>query len=114
MNIGILTMFSEFLKQRAPQYRPEGCSLTITFADINLAARGPSGEARGFTFSGDPMFVFDWVITDRTGAIVRKGTERLAPYTLGLVELRSEAFKKDPYYFDKATLDNWMRRYCRM
>jgi hypothetical protein len=107
-------MLREFLKQRAPTYLPEGCDLTITFTDIDLAAIGHRGEARGFTFSGFPMFIFDWVITDRSGAVVRKGTERLAPYALGLVELHSEAFKKDPFYFDKAILDDWMRLNCRI
>jgi hypothetical protein len=114
VRIGILTMFSEFLKQRAPTYLPEGCALTITFADINLSAKGPSGETGGFTIHGDPMFIFDWVVTDRSGAVIKKGAERLAPYSLGLVELHSEAFKKDPYFFDKVILNNWMHRHFRM
>jgi hypothetical protein len=111
---GILTIFSEFLTQHAPAYLPDGYTLTITFANINLSASGPSAEAGGFMWSGNPMFTFDWVITDRSGAVQRKGSERLAPFSLGIVELHNDAFKKDPYYYDKAVLDEWMRHNIRM
>ena len=108
----ILSIFREYITQRAPIYLPEGDSLYANFINIKLAGVYPVGAIgnlnhRTILSSTPPMFMFGWAITDSSGKIVRTAWEKLKEDNFK--DLFKSADPGDLFRYEKAVLDDWMR-----
>jgi len=54
-----------------------------------------------------PIFMFGWAITDPSGKVLKKGSEKLED--IDFMDLSNPADPGDPFRFEKAVLDQWMR-----
>jgi hypothetical protein len=110
----ILAGFREFITKRAPIYLPGGDSLYIDFINIKLAGVYPVGAIgnlnhRTILDSTPPMFMFSWAVTDRSGKIVKSAWEKLDEQNFK--DLFRSADPGDPFRYEKAVLDDWMRNH---
>lgn len=110
----LLESLRQFITERAALYLPSGDALYINFVDIRLAGimvpvgvMGLDG-VRVASHGTPPRFVFGWAITDRSGAVVRKGSGRLM--NSDFMGLWSPTDSGDPYHYEKAVLEDWMRQ----
>jgi hypothetical protein len=111
----VLAIFRDFITRRAVSYLPEGDHLLIRFTDIKLAGEFPPGgirDTRIITRHKPPVFVFSWTVTNRSGTVVRTGSEELME--TAFLELYGGAQDGEAYHFEKAVLDDWMRRNLRI
>jgi hypothetical protein len=111
----VMTAFREFITQRAAAYLPEGYRLSMKFTDMKLAGQFPpggGGDTRVVNEHFPPVFVFSWTVTNRSGAVVKTGTENLMETSF--MELYGATLDSGPYHFEKAVLDDWMRRNLRI
>jgi hypothetical protein len=107
----ILESLRKFITQRAATYLPSGNAFYINFIDVALAGKlvvGDVESVRVMTRTSSPAFIFGWAVTDRTGAVLKKGSEMLREDEYR--NLWSPAPPGDKYRFEKAVLDDWMRR----
>ena len=111
----VLATFRDFITRRAAAYLPEGYHLSIKFTDIKLAGQFPPGgigDTRVVNRHFPPVFVFGWTVTNRSGAVVKTGSEQLMETSF--MELHGSTLDSGPYHFEKAVLDDWMRRNLRL
>jgi hypothetical protein len=107
----ILASLRDYIVRSAPAFLPPGDSLRLVFANIKLAGVFAVGElppgGRLVSAGTPPLFLFGCVVTDPSGKVVRKSSEKLEPeYFMGLFR---NADPGDPLRYDKAVLDDWMR-----
>lgn len=108
----ILNIFREYLAKRAVPYLPEGYALYVNFINIKLAGVFPVGaignlSRRTVLDSTPPMLMFAWAVTDPSGKIVKSAWEKLEEDNFK--DLYESAEPGDPYRYEKAVLDDWMR-----
>jgi len=95
---------------------PEGCKLTMTFTDIDLAGdfepwRGPQwSTVRVVKSIYPPSFKFSWSVTDSAGKVIKQGREDLRDPDF---EMMLTINRQDPLHYEKAILDDWMRGHLR-
>jgi hypothetical protein len=112
----ILATLRDYLQQQARYFVPEGCLLTLTFTDIDLAGdfepwRGPAFEdVRIVRDIYPPHFKFHFTLADATGRVVRDGQEDLLDLGFGS---RVTLDHQDPLRYEKEILKDWMRRQLR-
>ena len=107
----ILASIREFITQRAAAYLPVGDAFYINFVDVSLAGKltlGDVDDIRVMTRASSPAFTFGWAVTDPKGAVLKKGSEMLRDDEYR--NLWSPAPPGDKLRFEKAVLDDWMRR----
>jgi hypothetical protein len=108
----ILGLIREFIVSRASQEMPDGYHLKITFTDIDLAGdfepwRGPNWEdVRIVKPIYPPAFKFTYLVTDKTGAVIKQGSEDIRDLTF---QERIAFPPDDPLRFDKDVLNDWIR-----
>jgi hypothetical protein len=104
----ILDMFRRYVIQRADIYLPEGDGLYVNFINIKVAGVFPGiGKRRIISPGTLPIFVFEWAITDRSGRVIKKGSETLEERSF--MELYSNnGLDHEPFHYDQAVLDDWM------
>lgn len=110
----IMGTLRDYIVQRAPLYLSPGTSLHVTFVNIKLAgvfAIGGTGEHRRVLSSTPPMFRFAWSVADRSGHLVAGDRQILEEPDF--MDLPSDAEEGDPYRYEKAVLDDWMRNRLR-
>lgn len=108
----ILNRIRSHIASRANRYIPEGCKLTITFSNIDLA--GEFEPWRGAAYDDirivksiyPPAFKFTWSVTNAAGKIVKQGKENMR--VVGF-ETMFTLDQEDPLRYEKAILDDWMR-----
>jgi hypothetical protein len=106
----VMATLRDYIVQRAPRYLSPGSSLKITFVDVKLAGVfriGGLGDRRVVLSTTPPLFKFSWSVTDRTGRVVDRAREILDEPDFK--DLFSDADEGDPYRYEKAVLDDWMR-----
>ena len=112
----ILASLRAYLTQEAQYFVPEGCKLTLTFTDIDLAGdfepwRGPQFEdVRIVKPIYPPHFKFRFTLADGSGRVVREGEEDLLDQAF---DLRMTLDRQDPLRYEKEILKDWMRRQLR-
>jgi Protein of unknown function (DUF3016) len=112
----ILKSLREYLVHQAGFLVPEGDKLTITFTDIDLAGdfepwRGPQFDnIRIVKAIYPPQFKFSFTLTDASGRVIREGEENLLDQAF---DMRMTLDRDDPLRFEKAILQDWMRRQMR-
>ena len=111
-----LPLFQKHLEQRAPRYLKEGERLELTFTDIDLAGEFEPG--RGLAYYDVrivrdrylPRLAFQFRVTAADGTVVKEGERRLAD---GSFMIRGAGMDNDSLRYEKAMLDDWMRREFR-
>ncbi len=112
----ILASLRDYLVREAKYFVPEGCKLTMTFTDIDLAGefepwRGPQFDnVRIIKSIYPPRFKFSYTLADSTGRVVREGREDILDTAF---DLRLTLDRDDPLHFEKDILKDWMRRQLR-
>lgn len=107
----ILDRFREFLTSGSKRFIPNGCKLSITFTDIDLAGdfepwRGPNwDEVRIVKAIYPPRFKFTWTVTDAAGKVIKQGREDICDLSF---DMRLTANLDDPLRFEKDILRDWM------
>jgi hypothetical protein len=107
----ILDNIREFLVSESKRFIPEGCQLSITFTDIELAGkfepwRGPKwDQVRIIEPVYPPRFRFTWSVTDSAGKVVKQGKEDIRDTAF---YLRVMIDKEDPLRFEKDILKDWV------
>ncbi len=106
----------EYLLHQAQSFVPEGCKLTLTFTDIDLAGdfepwRGPQfDDIRIVKSIYPPHFKFRFALADASGRVIREGDEDLVDLAF---DMRSTLDRQDPLRYEKEILKDWMRRQLR-
>jgi hypothetical protein len=109
----ILRRLRTFLVKDTEALLPEGCTLTITFSDIDLAGgfepwRGVKWqEVRIYSENYPPTFTFSFSVTDASGRVLRQGNETLRD---GSYLQHEPTDTLDTLRYDKDVLDAWARR----
>lgn len=108
----ILESFRDYLTRRAVLYLPSGNALYLNFMNIKLAGGFPYGSLgnraeRVILESTPPILRFAWAVTDPSGRVIRSGYETLED--INFMELYRSADPGDPYRYEKAVLDDWLR-----
>jgi hypothetical protein len=107
----ILDAFNTYLVSESKRYIPEGCKLTITFTNINLAGsfepwRGPNyDQVRIVKPIYPPNFKFAWSVTNAAGKVIKQGTEDITDTAF---DMRLTSNLDDPLRFEKDILKDWM------
>ena len=113
---GILEQLRRHLVSQADYYIPEGCKLSMTFTDIDLAGdfepwRGPTwSDVRIVKSIYPPAFKFTWTVTNSAGKVVKQGTEDMRVLDFEMIITLDG---QDPLRYEKAILDDWMRSNLR-
>jgi hypothetical protein len=108
----ILDQIRDYIVSRATPLVPEGYKFTITFSDIDLAGeyepwRGPEwGMVRIIKPVYPPAFRFTYTVTDRTGKVVRQGSEFIRDVSF---QFRAVLDLTDGLRYEKAALEDWIR-----
>ena len=95
---------------------PAGDKLTLTFTDIDLAGDfepwhgGRFDEIRIIKEIYPPDFKFTYVLTDRTGQVIKQGSEDIRDMAFGM---RVDIDRNDALRYEKAVLSDWMRSCLR-
>ena len=90
----------------------EGCKLTVTFTDIDLAGefepwRGPQfDEVRIVKDIYPPGFKFAYTLTDANGKVLKEGTENIRDMNF---QMRLLIDTNDTLRYEKDILTDWMR-----
>jgi hypothetical protein len=112
----ILEQIKAEVVREAEYLVPEGCKLTMTFTDIDLAGdfepwRGPQwGAVRVVKSIYPPAFKFSWSVTDSTGKVIKQGREDMRVLDFEMIPTIDT---HDPLHFEKTILDDWMREHLR-
>lgn len=107
----ILHEIRSYLEGKAAHYVPEGCRLTITFSNIDLAGEFQAQNGlewqniRVVTDGASPAYKFTWKVTNAAGALVKEGKEDFRDLDFGA---RIILDRSDPLRFEKAYFDQWM------
>jgi len=108
----LLEQIRAFIVSRATPMVPEGFRLAMTFSDIDLAGeyepwRGPEWDmVRIIRPVYPPAFRFTFAVTDRSGKVVRQGSEFLRDVSF---QYRSVFDESDGLRYEKAALEDWLR-----
>ena len=112
----ILGNIRSFLVHRTESLVPEGYKLTITFSNIDLAGdfepwRGPQfDDVRIVKSIYPPAFKFTYSVTDRTGKVVKEGSEDIRDLDF---QIRMPIDLSDPLRYEKDILGDWARSNLR-
>jgi hypothetical protein len=74
----VFTALRSYLAKESEKMLPDGYTLKITITDIDLGNRA---SRKVPSASGAPAFMFNYVVTDASGAMVRQGAENLRFFT---------------------------------
>jgi hypothetical protein len=110
----ILRELKTYLQERAGVYLPEGTKLSVTITDVDMAGdfepgRGtPRDDVRIVKSIYPPRIKLSFSLTDAKGDVVKQGERDLTNmnFMIGL----SPTFQSDPYRYEKALIDDWLRR----
>ena len=112
----ILGQLRKTLVSEANYCVPEGCKLSITFSDIDLAGDfepwlGPNwSNVRIVKDIYPPAFKFTWSVTNAAGRVIKQGKEDMRVLDFDMMITLD---REDPLRYEKAILDDWMRSNLR-
>ena len=107
----ILNAIRSYLVTESKYFVPEGCKLTMTFTDIDLAGdfepwRGAQwDDIRVVKDIYPPHFKFTWSVADASGAVLKQGTEDILDMNF---QMRVTIDRQDPLRYEKDILRSWM------
>src|ERR1035438_1157050 len=107
----ILDRIREYLVSEVKPYIPDGCKLTITFTDIDLAGDfepwhgGQWDHIRIVKPIYPPAFKFAWTVTNLTGKVIKQGKEDIRDLSF---DMRLTVNMDDPLRFEKDILKDWV------
>jgi hypothetical protein len=110
----ILDEIKEFIVKHAPDFLPEGHTLTVTFNDIDMAGdfepwRSSSlNDVRIMKDIYPPRMVFTFKLTDSTGAVAKEGERKLSDLFY-LQNISAASSMSDPLRHEKTLFDDWLR-----
>jgi len=111
----VLAILRDYITQRSVAYLPEGYHFYIRITDVRLAGQFPYGgfwDYRVVSRHTPPVFVFSWTVTNSSGTVVKMASENLIG--ADFMDLGANALGIEPYHFEKAVLDAWMRENLRI
>ncbi|MFM9078772.1 MAG: DUF3016 domain-containing protein [Opitutaceae bacterium] len=109
-----LPRLREHLEAKAKRFVPAGCTLAITFTDIDLAGdfepwRGPRwDDVRVIRDIYPPRLALACQVTDAEGKVGTQGRRELRD--LAFLFKLPLAFPDDPLRHEKALLDDWLEQ----
>ena len=107
----ILNKISEYLVSESKHFVPEGCKLTMTFTDIDLAGdfepwHGAQWDhIRMVKSIYPPHFKFGWTVANAAGKVIKEGKEDILDLSF---DSRVTINADDPLRFEKDILKDWM------
>jgi hypothetical protein len=115
----ILLRLREYLVSRADLLLPEGYNLKVTFNDIHLAGdfepwRGANwDEVRIIKAIYPPSFKFTYAVTDKSGKVVKSGSEDILDLNFQMRLLTPFDESMDNLAYEKDILNDWTRSTLR-
>jgi hypothetical protein len=110
---GYLEQLRDHLLKQARHYVPEGCLLTVTFTDIDMAGDfepwlGPRwDDVRIVKDIYPPRIELSFQVTDTDGNVLAQGQRKLRD--LGFMMKIRMASDNDPLRHEKGLIDDWLR-----
>lgn len=108
-----LEQIRHHLLEQAKYYVPEGCTLSVTFTDIDMAGdfepwHGPRWtDVRIVKDIYPPRIDLTFRLTDAEGKVLKEGKRELRD--LAFLMKITTAFRDDSVRHEKALLDDWLR-----
>jgi hypothetical protein len=108
-----LEQLRDHLLEQAKYYVPDGCKLSVTITDIDMAGefepwRGPRwDDVRIVKDIYPPRINLTYRLVDAEGKVVQEGKRELRD--LAFMMKITMAFRDDPLRHEKALLDDWLR-----
>jgi hypothetical protein len=116
----ILARIREFLVSRTDPLLPEGCRLTITFTDIDLAGEFEpwhaginSDEIRYIRPIYPPAFKFTYSVTDPSGKVIKSGSENIKDMNFQMRLIDPALRATDSLAYEKDILNEWAHNALR-
>lgn len=110
---GYLEQLRDYIVSQARHYVPEGCLLSVTFTDIDMAGDfepwlGPRwDDVRIVRDIYPPRIELAFRVTDAEGNVLKQGQRKLRD-TGFMMKIRM-ASDNDPLRHEKALIDDWLR-----
>lgn len=106
----VLENLRDYIEHTAGPRIPDGCVLTVTFTNVDLAGEFiPTKANRQMKSFYPPKAKFSWILTDANGVVLRQDMESLVDAHY----LTRSNLKRDPLFYEKEMLEVWIRRTFR-